>query len=127
MTRAVPRQRRVQPGPQVAVAVGLEVEPARARRLREPLAAVGIRAGPGEPLVAARCASTDVRELGQKRDDAHVVLLAFAHGNANAHPVGDLFRDLVAGIDVPDDAHRGIVREHARELLGGQRACRPRP
>ena len=38
-----------------------------------------------------------------------------------ADRVGDLDRPVVARIDVADDAHAGVVREHALHLLAGER------
>src|SRR5690554_5498460 len=55
------------------------------------------------------------------RASAKLMSLSLAHWHTNTALFGDLDRAVVAGIHVPDDAHAGVVREHALELLGGER------
>src|SRR4051794_5697999 len=45
---------------------------------------------------------------------------ALAHGDADTLLAGSPLGDVVAGVDVPDDAHRRVVGQDTGELLGGE-------
>ena len=59
----------------------------------------------------------------RRRKPRHSGRVALPHRNAHAALLGDLDRAVVAGVDVADDAHAGVVGEHALDLLGGQRGA----
>src|SRR6478752_6618574 len=48
---------------------------------------------------------------------------ALLHRDADTAVGGHLIGPLVAGVDVPDDAHAGVVGQHPGQLLGGQRGA----
>ena len=118
---------RAPPGHEVADGVGLDRRgPALAQASRNQASASQRRRRPAGSAVAtgARVAA-DRRELGpQRRRRSHATL---AHRDPDATLLGHLGRALVAGVDVPDDAHPGVDGEHALDLLRRPARCRPRP
>ena len=100
------------------------VMPRLLRFAGEPLAQREIGGGPGESAIAAggRFAADVEDRLPQGIEVRHRSPYSLLlHGDSDAALGSDRDGVLVAGVDVPDDAHARIVDEHPFELLRGQR------
>src|SRR5690349_17407971 len=64
---------------------------------------------PEEPSVTVSCSL-----------EVMVMFLLLIHGDTDAAFVGDLDGAVVAGVDVADDAHAGVVGQESFELLRGE-------
>ena len=111
--------RRHPPRPQIAVAVLLDIHAALGGAAGEPLpqGQIGVR-----PCVAAVAPGRGVpADVQDRRPEGVERRHAFSRiGNSHAALGGDLGGVFVAGVDVADHAHAGVVGQHPREFLRGQ-------
>ena len=122
-----PAQRAVE---RVRVRVGEpgQRDAAQVRRVRAGARRAGRRDDPPAPTSMTHVAGEPAAARHGAEPRAWSALIAASvarsrHRHADAALRRDLLGEVVAGVDVADDAHAGVVGQHPRELLRGERGA----